>query len=650
MTLPAVRSQPGTTAFSLVEILAVLGLLVMILGLTVVQVRGGGTGGSAGARGLAMTLAGELKAARQKAIETRTPVAVGLPSAGGTRPHSQSLYQLEGIPHPRITRINNLAGEFPGAYLAVGTWSGTTPTVDSPRVTPPGSLLLSGWLAPPRSDFIFAFDHDGNLLTNDLPWFGGRCHVVACSGLDFTGTGTPPGTPDAGASVPGYFDFTRVYQPFTVSLDPTGTVFLDSGLPDANSSVALPAGGAQPAMPPAAPPPLVSTANTDPVIEEIQVLPVNNAGLASSFNTSVAANGYVTLIVRASDADGDKLSCSWACSQGSKSGKASAVSHLPGGGQLAWDPRENVWKSVWVWNPPPDADDDDAFTLNCTVVDDRGGSVSAAGASGLTMNVRNAGKVAFSGPDLAAGSTVGEIFVCNPDGTGARRLTNNTVDDRQPCLSPDGTKIVFSSQLNGGSFYHIFRMNVDGSGLEQLTGDDGTNHTCPVFSPDGTQIAFAKDDGKVYKRDATGAVTELAQGSNPAWNPVVGNNSVAFLGTNGNVCVHDGTTATDVTLTGLVGNPSWALDGKYVLYTNLATGNLIAVNAVSATNMADKGNAQGSVSPLRFSTAPGPPQLVFATTAGIFRADDPGGAAPLFNVQPITPYGVGGVNYPSWGP
>lgn len=634
--------------FSLIEILAVLGLLVMVLALTVVQVRGGGTGGSAGARGMAQTLAGELKAARQKAIETRSPVAVVLPSAGGTRPHSQSLYLLEGLPHPRLVRVNNLGGEFPGAYLAVGLWSGTSATLDSPRVSPPGSLLLSGWLDPPRADYVLAFDQEGNLLTNDLPWFAGRCHIVACSGLEFSNTGAPPGLPRAGGSVPGYFQFTRVYQPFTVSVDPTGTVFLDPGLPGADSTVSLPGGGAQPAVPPAAPPPLVSTPNTDPVIEEIQVLPVNNAGLASSFTTSVAATGYVTLIVRASDADGDRLSCSWTCSRGSKSNKDSAVSHLPGGGQLTWDPRENVWKAVWIWNPPPDADDADEFTLSCTVIDDRGGSATASGSSGLTLNVRNAGKVAFSGPDLSAGSTLGEIFVCNPDGTGARRLTNNTVDDRQPCLSPDGTKIVFSSLLNGGGYYHVFRMNVDGSGLEQLT-TGAANHTCPVFSPDGTEIAFSENDLKIFKRRADGTLTYVAEGTSPAWNPTVTNDSVTFL-RGGNVGVHNGTSEAMLTTSGTSGNPSWALDGNYILYTNLATGNLIAVNATSAGNTADKGNAQGSVSPLRFSTAPGPPQLVFATAAGIFRADDPGGASPLFNVQPITPYGVGGVNYPSWGP
>jgi len=637
--------------FSLIEIMAVMGLLVLVLGLTVVQIRGGGTGGSAGARGLAQTLAGELKGARQKAIETHSPVAVVLPSAGGTRPHSQSLYVLEGMPHPRLTRVNNLAGEFPGAYLAVGVWSGLAPTLDSPRVSPPGSLALAGWLDPPRADYVLAFDPEGNLLTNDLPWSQGRCHIVACSGLDFSATGAPPGTPRAGGSVPGYFSFTRVYQPFTVSLDPSGTVFLDPGLPAADVSVSLPGGGAQPAMPPAAPPPLVSTPNTNPVIQEIQVLPVNNAGLSSSFNTSVAASGYVTLIVRASDLDGDRLSCSWTCSRGSKSNKDSAVSHLPGGGQLTWDPRENVWKSIWIWNPPPDSEDDDEFVLNCTVVDDRGGSVSASGSRGLTMNVRNAGKVAFSGPDLAAGSTVGEIFVCNPDGTGARRLTNNTVDDKQPCLSPDGTKVVFASLLNGGGYYHIFRMNVDGTGLEQLT-TGPNNHTCPVFSPDGTEIAFSENDAKIYKRRTDGTLDYMADGTNPAWNPAVGDGKLVLL-RGGNIEVHPGTvggTSTPLTTSGVASNPSWALDGKYVLYTNTATGNLVAVNSTAATNTADKGNSQGSLSPLRFSTAPGPPQLVFATAAGIFRADDPGGASPLFNVQPITPYGVGGVNYPSWGP
>jgi hypothetical protein len=38
-----------------------------------------------------------------------------------------------------------------------------------------------------------------------------------------------------------------------------------------------------------------------------------------------------------------------------------------------------------------------------------------------------------------------EIFKMNPDGTGVRQLTSNKVDDIGPILSPDGTRVVYTS-------------------------------------------------------------------------------------------------------------------------------------------------------------------------------------------------------------
>ena len=39
----------------------------------------------------------------------------------------------------------------------------------------------------------------------------------------------------------------------------------------------------------------------------------------------------------------------------------------------------------------------------------------------------------------------GDLFVVNVDGTGLRQLTQNTDDENFASFSPDGTEIVFSS-------------------------------------------------------------------------------------------------------------------------------------------------------------------------------------------------------------
>ena len=61
-----------------------------------------------------------------------------------------------------------------------------------------------------------------------------------------------------------------------------------------------------------------------------------------------------------------------------------------------------------------------------------------------------------------------------------------------PTWSPDGKAIAFTS--NRGGSKDIWVINTDGSGLLQLTGDQGAEEN-PAWSPDGTRIAYDSDDG-----------------------------------------------------------------------------------------------------------------------------------------------------------
>ena len=54
-----------------------------------------------------------------------------------------------------------------------------------------------------------------------------------------------------------------------------------------------------------------------------------------------------------------------------------------------------------------------------------------------------------------------EIYIMNADGSGQTRLTFNNFRDVCPSISPDGRKIVFSSNRDGD--YEIYIMNCDGS-------------------------------------------------------------------------------------------------------------------------------------------------------------------------------------------
>ncbi len=58
----------------------------------------------------------------------------------------------------------------------------------------------------------------------------------------------------------------------------------------------------------------------------------------------------------------------------------------------------------------------------------------------------------------------------NADGSNQTRLTNNTDPDWEPCFSPDGTKIAFTSTRDEN--YEIYAMNADGSNQTRLTNNE----------------------------------------------------------------------------------------------------------------------------------------------------------------------------------
>ncbi len=67
-------------------------------------------------------------------------------------------------------------------------------------------------------------------------------------------------------------------------------------------------------------------------------------------------------------------------------------------------------------------------------------------------------------------------------------LTNSTTsDNRFPRVSPDGSKIVFTTNRDGN--YEIYLMNADGSGQTRLTSSSGDD-MAPSWKLDGSRIAF----------------------------------------------------------------------------------------------------------------------------------------------------------------
>lgn len=199
-------------------------------------------------------------------------------------------------------------------------------------------------------------------------------------------------------------------------------------------------------------------------------------------------------------------------------------------------------------------------------------------------------KIAFTSQvTVGEGIKYAEIFIMNADGSGLQQITDSTTLAGQgqyntersywnsvPTWSPDGSKILFGSNRGGDGITPVlYTMNADGSGQAKLglfydvdgtqpdwspaTGkivcvrgsiakgdiwamdgqspfplmtakkltDNIDNNSCPVWSPDGRQIAFVSDAGSnkdIYIMNADGSnlrrlTYEKSAEGYPAWRP-----------------------------------------------------------------------------------------------------------------------------------
>jgi Tol biopolymer transport system component/tRNA A-37 threonylcarbamoyl transferase component Bud32 len=86
-----------------------------------------------------------------------------------------------------------------------------------------------------------------------------------------------------------------------------------------------------------------------------------------------------------------------------------------------------------------------------------------------------------------------DLYVITVADGSARQLTNDFDRDRWPRWAPDGRSIYFYSDRRG---YDIWRINVDASGLRQLTNEPGLNQMYPALTADGARMGATEQDAR----------------------------------------------------------------------------------------------------------------------------------------------------------
>jgi TolB protein len=177
-------------------------------------------------------------------------------------------------------------------------------------------------------------------------------------------------------------------------------------------------------------------------------------------------------------------------------------------------------------------------------------------------------------------------------GTGADRVLSDRAGiNITPSYSPDGRTIAFATTVSGNT--EIATISGGGGGLQQQTRGRGYDNLSPTWAPDGGRFAFVSDrlgEPQIYVMEPGGQprlISDYAYGqrgysTSPDWSPagpviayhtrVSGRMQIAAVSA-------DGGRPRMLTTSGNNEDPSWAPDGRHLVYA--ATNGLIILDTAT---------------------------------------------------------------------
>ena len=169
-----------------------------------------------------------------------------------------------------------------------------------------------------------------------------------------------------------------------------------------------------------------------------------------------------------------------------------------------------------------------------------------------------------------------EIWAMDYDGANQHPVTTLGSISLSPRISPDGSRLAFSSLTRTG--WEILMFSFDLNRMVAFPKYSGTNLS-PSWSPDGTRLAFSSSrsgDPEIYVIDQSGGNLHRITNSKgpdvaPTWNRKTGSQIAWVSGRSGLPRIYtmeaDGTNVQPVTEEGYAVSPSWSPNGQFLAFS-----------------------------------------------------------------------------------